>query len=218
MGVLSGKKDLISGVLHFAGMLVSIAVLTLLVAFAAVFGTPWHVVAFVVYGVSLMLLYAASSIYHVFYVSDRFRSVMRKIDHMMIFVLIAGTYTPLCLLPLRGPWGWSIFGIVWGMAVGGIVTKMFFMNAPRWLYTGFYLLMGWAAIIAVVPLSRAMPPLATFFLYLGGAFYTVGGICYALKRPRFTSEYFGFHELFHVLVLLGSISHVIMMFFVMFQG
>jgi len=128
-------RDPVSGLTHFIGFLLSITALVLLVTNAVVQGTVWHIVAFAVFGTSLILLYGASSLYHLLPLSPKGISVLRRIDHIMIFILIAGTYTPVCLVALRGILGWSLFGIVWGIAVAGIFLALFWINAPRWLST-----------------------------------------------------------------------------------
>lgn len=130
----------------------------------------------------------------------------------MIFVLIAGTYTPICLVSLHGIWGWVLFGLIWGMAILGIFLKFFWMNAPRWFSTLIYVVMGWLAIIAFVPLQRAVSWKGVALLLAGGLAYTVGAVIYALKKPNIACKYFGFHEIFHVFVLLGSACHIAFMF------
>lgn len=203
-------NDPISGLTHFIGALLSIAGLVLLVVFAAIRGTAWHVVSFSIFGASLILLYSASTLYHWLPLKPENREILRKIDHMMIYVLIAGTYTPICLVPIRGAWGWSLFGSIWGLAVLGIIMKVFWMNAPRWLYTSFYVLMGWLAAIAFYPLVQAISWRGVFWLVAGGVLYSIGALIYGLKKPSFTPS-FGFHELFHLFVMAGSISHFILM-------
>lgn len=205
-------KDPVSGFTHLAGALLSIAGLVVLVCFAAIKATAWHVVSFSIFGASLILLYTASSLYHLLPVSDKATAVLRRIDHMMIFVLIAGTYTPVCLVPLRGAWGWSIFGVIWGTAIAGIFLKAFWMNAPRWLSTAFYLIMGWLVVIAFWPLINAVPAAGIVWLLAGGLMYTVGGVIYGAKWPKIESKLFGFHEIFHLFVMAGSICHFIFMF------
>ncbi len=156
----------------------------------------------------LILLYTFSSLYHLLNVGEKTTRVLRKFDHIMIYILIASTYTPICLGPLRGGWGWSIFGIVWGLAIVGIVLTATWINAPRWLTTGIYLAMGWTVIIAVYPMitifnSRdALSSL--WWLLAGGIFYTFGAVIYGLKWPHLKNKYFGFHEIFHIFVILGS--------------
>ena len=205
-------KDPFSGFSHLAGAIMSVAGLCLLVYYASMNGTVWHIVSFSIFGASLILLYTASSIYHLLSVSEKSIRVLRKIDHMMIYILIAGTYTPVCLIPLRGGWGWSLLISIWGIAMAGIVLKVLWFNAPRWLYTLFYLLMGWLIVIAFVPLVRTMPIAAMLWLIAGGLLYTVGAVIYGTKWPKLKSKVFGFHEVFHVFVLYGSFCHFWMMF------
>jgi len=205
-------KDPFSGFSHLAGAILSVAGLCLLVYYASMNGTVWHIVSFSIFGASLILLYTASSIYHLLSVSEKGTRVLRKIDHMMIYILIAGTYTPVCLIPLRGGWGWSLLISIWGIAMAGIILKVLWLNAPRWLYTLFYLLMGWLIVIAFVPLVRTMPIAAMLWLIAGGLLYTVGAIIYGTKWPKLKSKVFGFHEVFHVFVLYGSFCHFWMMF------
>lgn len=204
-------RDPVSGLTHLFGVLLSIAALVLLVCFSAFHATVWHVVSFSIFGASLILLYLASTLYHLLPLKERGIMVLRKIDHMMIFVLIAGTYTPICLVPLRGAWGWSLFGSIWGLAIAGIVMKIFWLNAPRWLYTSVYIAMGWMVIIAILPLIRSIPVSAFLWLAAGGVFYSVGAVIYAIKKPNIF-KLFGFHEIFHLFVMAGSISHFWLMF------
>ena len=196
-------KDIASALLHYFGLGLAIVGTVLLIIKGCGY-TPWHVVSYSIFGGSMIALYAASSIYHTFYISERVHTTLRRIDHIMIFMLIAGTYTPICLTVLRGIWGWLLFGIVWGCALAGLFVKIFWLNAPRWVYTAFYIGMGWAALIALVPICQAMSAPALFWLFAGGIVYTVGGVFYALKFPRIQTKYFGFHELFHIFILLGS--------------
>ncbi|HPX69817.1 MAG TPA: hemolysin III family protein [Bacillota bacterium] len=205
-------RDPFSGFSHLAGAILSVAGLCLLIRYASMNGTVWHIVSFSIFGASLILLYTASSIYHLLSVSEKSTRVLRKIDHMMIYILIAGTYTPVCLIPLRGGWGWSLLISIWGIAMAGIVLKVLWFNAPRWLYTLFYLLMGWLIVIAFVPLVRTMPIAAMLWLIAGGLLYTVGAVIYGTKWPKLKSKVFGFHEMFHIFVLYGSFCHFWMMF------
>ena len=186
-------RDPFSGFSHLAGAILSVAGLCLLVRYASVNGTVRHIVSFSIFGASLILLYTASSIYHLLSVSEKSIRVLRKIDHMMIYILIAGTYTPVCLIPLRGGWGWSLLISIWSIAMAGIVLKVLWFNAPRWLYTLFYLLMGWLIVIAFVPLVRTMPIAAMLWLIAGGLLYTVGAVIYGTKWPKLKSKVFGFH-------------------------
>ena len=204
-------KDIVSALLHILGLGLAIAGTVVLIVKGAGY-TPWHVVSYSIFGATLIALYAASSTYHTFFISEKVHATLRRIDHIMIFMLIAGTYTPICLVTLRGPWGWVLFGIVWACALAGLFFKIFWMDAPRWLYTVFYIAMGWAALIAIWPLTQLLNPAALGWLLGGGIVYTVGGVFYALKFPRIQTKYFGFHELFHIFILLGSACFYVLIF------
>lgn len=175
-------------------------------------GGAWHYVTFSIYGFSMFLLYSASTLYHCVNTSVKGRIALRKLDHSSIYFLIAGTYTPICLIPLRGAWGWALFGVIWGLALLGLVMALLWINAPRWLTAGIYIFMGWLAIIAICPLSRTMPARGLFWLLLGGVVYTIGGVLYALKWPGRGNPRFGCHEIFHVFILLGSVCHFLLMY------
>lgn len=205
-------KDPISALTHFIGFLAAIPILMVLIVKAQKEATTWHVISFAVFGISLLLLYGASTIYHTLTVSDHYTKLLKRIDHMMIFILIAGTYTPICLIPLRGKWGWSLLALVWGFAAAGIILKAVWLNAPRWFSTAIYVLMGWLVIIAFMPLEKAVPFEGIALLVAGGVTYTLGAVIYALKWPKFTSKIFGFHEIFHLFVMGGSLFHIIFMF------
>ena len=177
--------------------------------YSALYGEgAWDVVSFTIFGVALVLLYLFSTLYHLLNLGEKGTTVFRKFDHMMIYVLIAATYTPICLGPLRGPWGWSIFGVVWGLAVLGIILTAVWIKAPRWLTTSIYVGMGWLVVIMAYPLLKtfyelnALPSL--LWLLAGGIFYTIGGVIYGLKKAPCTTKHFGFHEIFHIFVMLGS--------------
>lgn len=211
--MMSNKiKDPVSGFSHLAGAVLSAVGLYFLIRYAAANGTVWHIVSFSIFGASLILLYTASSIYHLLTVGEKGLKILRKIDHMMIYVLIAGTYTPICLIPLRGGWGWSLLASIWGIAMVGIILKLLWFDAPRWLYTLFYVVMGWLIVIAFVPLVRSMPVAAMLWMIAGGLLYTVGAIIYGTKWPKLKSKVFGFHEMFHIFVLYGSFCHFWLMF------
>lgn len=210
-------RDPVSGLTHFFGLLASIIGIILLIKNAVNYSTPWHIVSFSIFGASLILLYLASSLYHLLPVSEKVRGILRRIDHMMIFVLIAGTYTPVCLIPLRGVWGFSILVSIWVIATLGILLKIFWFKCPRWVSTGIYLFMGWLVIIAFLPLMKTIPLSGFSWLVAGGVLYTVGAIIYGTKRPKINIPYFGFHEIFHIFVLAGSFAHFwLMMKYLMF--
>ncbi len=204
-------KDPFSGYSHLIGLLLSIIGLVLLVYYASVNSTIWHIVSFSIFGTSLVLLYASSTLYHLLLVSQRSSDILRRIDHMMIYVLIAGTYTPICLIPLRGVWGWSLLGGIWGIAVVGIIMKAVWKGTPRWLSTTLYIVMGWLVVITFAPLMDNIPLPGIAWLLAGGIIYSIGGVIYAIKKPNF-SPVVGFHELFHIFVMLGSFSHYWLMY------
>ncbi|GBC60523.1 hemolysin [Desulfonema ishimotonii] len=205
-------REPVNAISHMLGGFAAFAGLTLLIVFASVHATVWHIVSFSIYGSSLLMMYTASSVYHSLKISEEGIRVLRKIDHMMIFLLIAGSYTPICLVPLRGVWGWSIFGTVWGIAVTGIILKLFFINMPRWVSTAIYLVMGWICIVAIVPLVKSVQTGCMMWLLAGGLFYSGGAVIYALKRPNIKPDILGFHEIWHIFVLLGSGCHFWAMF------
>jgi hemolysin III len=170
-------------------------------------GSGWHGVSSALFGLSLIGLYSASAFYHLLPVSESAQLVLRRVDHMMIFFLIAGSYTPFCLIPLRGGWGWPLFYVVWGLTILGVLQSVFWIHAPRWLTTGLYLGMGWMAVLAIYPLSQTLTREGLYWLFAGGISYSVGAVIYALKWPDPFPPHFGFHEIWHLFVLAGSASH-----------
>lgn len=201
-------RDPFSGLSHLTGALLSILGLVVLVYLAVQHGEVKHVVAFSIFGASLILLYTASALYHLLPLSPKGVLLLRRIDHMMIFVLIAGTYTPVCLIPLQGGWGTSLLIGVWTLALAGILLKIFWMNAPRWFSTLLYVVMGWLVIVAIWPLAKAISLGGLVWLALGGLFYTIGAVFYGTKwPPNIIPGWFGFHEVFHLFVMAGSFSH-----------
>ena len=205
-------KDPFSALSHLVGAILSVIGTVILVYYASQRDTTWHVVSFIIYGISLISLYTASTVYHWLPLSDEDGLIYRKLDHMMIYVLIAGTYTPICLTSIRGPWGWSLLIGIWTLAIGGIILKSVSMNIPRWVSTVIYIIMGWLVVIAFYPLKKAVSLPGVSWLIGGGIFYTVGAIIYAKKWSRFTCKWFGFHELFHLFVIGGSACHFWLMF------
>ena len=205
-------KDPFSALSHLVGAVLSIIGSIILICNASQKATTWHIVSFSIYGISLILLYTASTIYHWLPLCDEDGLIYRKLDHMMIYVLIAGTYTPICLTSLRGPWGWSLLIGIWILAIGGIILKSISMNIPRWISTVIYIIMGWLVVIAFYPLKKEVPLAGIGWLVGGGVFYTLGAIFYAKKWPKFNCKWFGFHELFHLFVMGGSFCHFWLMY------
>jgi len=204
--IYSPLEEKINVISHAAGLVLSIIGLVFLILRAAGFGDPWHIVSFVIFGVSLIVQYAASAFYHNAKEPER-RNRLRIFDHAAIFVLIAGTYTPFTLVTLYGTVGWVIFGISWGIAIAGIVLKIFFTGKYNTLSTIMYVLMGWIIIFAIKPLIHNLSADGLFWLVSGGMFYTVGAILYSIKKINFN------HAIFHIFVLLGSICHFISVYF-----
>ncbi|MCF7826924.1 MAG: hemolysin III family protein [Candidatus Marinimicrobia bacterium] len=184
----------------------SITGLILLVVRAALYGNAWQVVSFSIYGASLILLYLASTLYHGF-TSPRIKEIFRIVDHTAIYLLIAGTYTPFLLVTLRGPWGWSLFGTIWGLALIGITFKLIFGHKYDILSTIFYLLMGWVVVIAIKPLLTALPLAGFLWLAAGGLAYSLGVIFYAWEKLPYH------HAIWHGFVLAGSFFHFFAVFF-----
>ena len=188
------------------GLLASVGVVVLLVK-AANAGRIDQIVAFSIFGLSLIALYTASALYHLLPLSPPGVARLRRVDHMMIFVLIAGTYTPFCLLALDGAWRVGLLSVIWGLALCGILFKLFWMGASRWLSVALYLGMGWVAVIAAPDLFRAVPIGGMVWVLGGGLVYSVGAIVYGLRRPNPWPGAFGFHELWHLFVVVGSACH-----------
>ncbi|MBI3017631.1 MAG: hemolysin III family protein [Deltaproteobacteria bacterium] len=200
-------REPVSGLTSFLCGGLAIAGLVLMVIAGVQHGNAWHVVSFSVFGASLILLYFSSALYHLLPLQEKGAMILKRVDHMMIFVLIAGTYTPFCLVPLHGPFGWSLFGIIWSLCVVGICKKIFWLHAPRWISVGMYLGMGWLSVVFIYPLTKILPLEAMIWLALGGVMYTVGAIFYAIKWPNPFPKVFGFHEIWHFFIMAGSFSH-----------
>lgn len=197
----------VASVTHFIGFLLSIAGLVLLVVFAALYGNAGHVVGFSIFGSSLVLLYLSSSLYHFFSKTRPVKKVLQKLDRSMVYVLIAGTYTPITLVIPERAFGWSLFGIVWGLALFGVFLTIFKLSGKQWLGPLLYLVMGWLIVIAVPMLNNSIARVGMWWLFLGGALYTTGVIFFSLGRKLNSVRWYGWHEVFHILVMGGSFSH-----------
>ena len=200
-------RDPISGLTHFIGALLAIAGTVFFIIATTIPFRPWHFSSLLTFGIGLILLYTASTLYHWLPLSDKGIRQLKRIDHIMIFVLIASSYTPICLIAMRENWGWPLFAVIWSIAVVGILLKIFWLNAPRWFSTALYIAMGWTVVAAIYPVYISVPGKALMWIAIGGFFYTIGGIIYGLKRPDPMPQKFGFHEIFHIFVMLGSGSH-----------
>ena len=203
-----------SAITHFIGMVMAVFASVPLLIRAAAQPQKIYIVAMSIYAASLILLYAASTIYHTFDISEKTNTILKKIDHMMISVLIAGSYTPVCLLALKGRIGIILLSIVWAIAIAGILIKAFWVYCPKWVSSVLYIGMGWTCVLAFTQLLDNLSPAAFGWLLAGGIIYTLGGIIYALKLPIFNSRHksFGSHEIFHLFVMGGSLCHYIMMY------
>ncbi|OMP68092.1 PAQR family membrane homeostasis protein TrhA [Domibacillus epiphyticus] len=207
-------REPINALTHLAGAVLSIAALIAMVIKAAItLHSVIAVSAVAIFGVSLILLYTASAAYHSVIAKDSVIAFFRRLDHSMIFVLIAGSYTPFCLISLHNEAGWRLFFIVSFAAVCGVIFKMVWFNCPRWLSTALYILMGWMAVFVFSPLASTMETTGLVLLVAGGVLYTIGGIIYGLKPKWLQFKKMGFHEIFHIFILLGSLSHFLSVFF-----
>jgi hemolysin III len=192
------QPEWFNSISHLLGAVAAMAGMVVLVVLASLQGNPWKIVSFSIYGATLVLLFTASALYH----SRPGHPLLQKLDHYAIYLLIAGTYTPFTLVTLRGGWGWSIFGTIWGLAVLGIIVDAVIKDGRRWLPVVIYLVMGWLALVALKPLLAALPAAGFAWLLAGGLFYTVGVVFYALDDRRRW-----FHEIWHLFVLAGSVTH-----------
>jgi len=197
---LSASEEIINSVTHGIGILLSIAGLVILVVVAALHGDAWHIVSFSIFGVSLIVLYTSSTLYHSFS-KERIKNVFARFDHAAIFMLIAGTYTPFLLTTIRGAMGWTFFGIIWAVAITGIIIRSIHLHKYRRLMVLIYLIMGWMFIFIINSMIRNLPPLSLVFLLAGGLSYSVGVIFYAWRKLPFG------HGIWHLFVLGGSIMH-----------
>lgn len=203
-----------SALTHFIAMLFALCAAVPLLVRAAVHSGVKSLTAMTVFMISMVLLYAASTIYHSVNCSGRILRIFRKMDHMMIFVLIAGTYTPVCLLTLPKPSGLMLLAAVWGIALVGIFIKGFWITCPKWFSSVLYIAMGWSCLSVLGQLFSLLPLHAFLWLLAGGLIYTAGGIIYALRLPLFDARHpmFGLHEIFHLFVMAGSLCHFVFMF------
>ena len=206
MNHYSATEERLNVVSHFIGLLLSVAALTVLMLKALYINSIWHVVSYSVFGISMILLYLASTLYHNS-THETKRKRLKVFDHSAIYVLIAGTYTPFALITLNGLWGWWILGIIWSLAIAGVILKLFFAGRFKLASTIGYVLMGWVVVIAFKPLLDAFSTEGLIWLFTGGAFYTLGAVLYQIKRIPYN------HAIFHVFVLLGTWSHFVSIYY-----
>ena len=200
-------REPVNSLTHWAGAI--LALVGLITLMVVGWGTPVKVISLLVYGVSLIFLFSASATYHMVQVKDKVLEIFRKIDHAAIYFLIAGTYTPFCINAFAGFWKWGMLSIIWSLALIGIVVKIFYIRAPRWLNAIIYVVMGWLSISAIGQMLIVLPAWVLGWLIAGGVIYTLGAIVYATKIFNFKPGVFGFHELWHIFVLLAATAHFV---------
>lgn len=205
--MLKKLREPVNSLTHWGGAI--LALIGLIALLIVGWSTPAKVISLAIYGVSLIFLFSASATYHMVRVKDKALEIFRKIDHSAIYALIAGTYTPFCVNALTGYWKWGMLITIWSLAVIGITIKVFYLNSPRWLNAVIYVIMGWISVAAAGQMLAALPTWVFVWLIIGGVIYTVGAVVYAAKLFNFKPGVFGFHEVWHIFVLLAAIAHFI---------
>ena len=207
MKLLHKIKEPFCGLSHWAGALLSVAALVALLVLAD--GRAWNIAAGAIYGATLVMLYGASALYHSWRASPRVEAWLQRLDHSAIFLLIAGSYTPICLLALHGERGWILLGTVWSLAIVGVAGSLLWKGAPDWLRVALYVVMGWLVVGALVPLSHSLSSAGLIWLVAGGVVYSVGTLIFALDKPHLWPGKFSAHDLWHLFVIGGSICHFV---------
>ena len=205
--MLKKLREPVNSLTHWAGAILALAGLIALLIVG--WGAPLKVVSLIIYGVSLIFLFSASATYHMVQVKDKALEIFRKVDHAAIYCLIAGTYTPFCINAFTGFWKWGMLTIIWSLAIIGIVIKVFIIRSPRWLNAGIYVAMGWLCVGASGQLLAALPAWVLTWLIIGGVTYTLGAVVYSTKMFNFVPGVFGFHEVWHIFVLLAAAAHFV---------
>ncbi|WP_066306502.1 hemolysin III family protein [Bacillus sp. FJAT-29814] len=206
-------REPINGLTHLIGAILSfVGLLAMVIKTSMATPSPLAITAVIIFGVSMMLLYSASATYHMVMAKDKVIAFLRRLDHSMIFILIAGTYTPFCFISLNGKTGAILFSVISGIAICGVVFKMVWFHCPRWISTALYIAMGWMVVFVFSPLAGSLNPVGLFLLVLGGIFYTVGGVIYGAKPKFLKFKHWGFHEIFHIFIMLGSLAHFLCVF------
>ena len=206
-------RENVNGYTHLAGAILSfIGLLAMVIKTTLYNPTTVSITAVIIFGISMILLYAASATYHLVISTDKVLKFLRKLDHSMIYILIAGSYAPFCLISLKGVQGWLLYSIIAIAAVAGVVFKMVWFKCPRWLSTLLYVALGWLAVFLIVPLYKALSLVGVSLLVLGGIFYTIGALIYGLKPKWMNIKGIGYHEVFHIFIMLGSLTHFLCVF------
>lgn len=200
-------REPVNSLTHWAGAV--LALIGLIALLVVGWGTPAKIISLAVYGASLIFLFSASATYHSVNRKEKVLEVFRKVDHAAIYVLIAGTYTPFCVNAFTGFWQWGMLAIIWSLALIGIIVKVFYIRAPRWLNAGIYVLMGWLGIIGAGQIFTALPVWVITWLVAGGVIYTLGAVVYSTKIFNFVPGVFGFHEVWHIFVMLAAAAHFV---------
>ncbi len=201
-------REPVNGLTHLFGAILSfVGLFAMVIKASTETNSTLAVVAVIIFGISMTLLYAASATYHLVVAKAHVIAFLRRLDHSMIFVLIAGTYTPLCLISLSGVTGWVLFTIISAIAIAGVTFKLVWFHAPRWLSTALYIAMGWIVVFFSSSLAPVLGTNGMTLLIIGGLIYTVGAFIYWLKPKFMEFKHFGFHEIFHIFILMGSLFH-----------
>jgi hemolysin III len=203
--VLQKIREPFNAISHFGGSIAALLGSCLLLVWGG--STPARIISFVIYGFSLFGMFFASGLYHSVIAAPRTLEILRTIDHSAIYLLIAGTYTPFCVIVFSGFWQWGMLAVIWALAVAGVVMKLVILNTPRWLTAGVYVVMGWLSVFAGGEFLRRLPAASFGWLLAGGILYTLGAVIYITKKGNFFPGVFGFHELWHLFVLLGAAAH-----------
>jgi len=205
--MLKKIREPVNSLTHWAGAVLALAGLIALLIVG--WSTPAKIVSLAVYGLSLIAMFSASATYHMVRAKEKVLLILRKLDHSAIYLLIAGTYTPFCVNAFDGFWKWGMLGVIWTLAAIGIVVKVFYIKAPRWLNAGIYVVMGWLCVGAAGQMLAALPAWVFGWLLAGGVIYTVGAVVYITKIFNFWPGVFGFHEVWHIFVLLAAAAHFV---------
>jgi hemolysin III len=200
-------REPVNSITHGIGALLSLVALILLLFKAVYYGSMNHIIALSMFGLSMVLLYTSSYLFHALHVKEKTLLLLQKLDHSMIYVLIAGTYTPICLIVLEGSWRWGVFATIWTLALIGIIKKIFWLNSPRWLSTSFYLGLSWLGVIIFPVLLEKLPFAFMAWILIGGFAYTFGAFIYVLRKPNPLPGIFGSHEIWHLFVMSGTFCH-----------
>ena len=205
--MLSKFREPVNSLTHWAGAVLALGGLVALLVIG--WDTPAKILSLSIYGVSLIAMFSASATYHMVRVKDRTLEWFRKVDHAAIFLVIAGSYTPFCVIAFTGFWQWGFLSIVWALALTGMIVKMFYIRTPRWVNTSIYLILSWASVVAFGQMFAVLPVWVLASLIIGGVFYTFGAVVYVTRIFDFKPGVFGFHEMWHIFVLLAAVAHYV---------